>query len=429
MMADPTRGQKKRWSYNAGQRGRNWVRAFEHPRDGTLYLEWLEAAQMTDPETGAVTTTERRRRRKLQAEDQSKARAVQKAEELAERFADLAGQPEELPVSLAQLIADYVQEVTPRKGKGKQGHDRRAQRLWCAYFDGLPYRERNSERHPSTLDRIDWDGFITARRGGSVPGWGPVKDRMVQYDLKFLIAVLNWGTGANPRGSDTPYLPNGSPWSNGIRRSQQWRMPRTKTPHRPSMSPEIRAALIEHQPSWQFGAALVLERDTRRRNSSIRRLDWSDIDQQDWTIRWRGEFDKDGRETVTPLLSEEAKEALRRAPSRGIAGPVFPSASDPSKPTPGDTFQTWLRRAKASLLRALPEAERPSWKKRLRGVGFHAEKRAGVRDPEFRALPAKIQETIAGTRYTTLRDVYDEVTTKDVREAWEARPRADSAAR
>ncbi len=50
-MADPTRGRKKRWSYNAGQRGRNWVRAFEHPQDGTLYLEWLEAAHMTDPET------------------------------------------------------------------------------------------------------------------------------------------------------------------------------------------------------------------------------------------------------------------------------------------------------------------------------------------------------------------------------------------
>ena len=62
-------------------------------------------------------------------------------------------------------------------------------------------------------------------------------------------------------------------------------------------------------------------------------------------------------------------------------------------------------------------------------MGFHAEKRAGVRDPEFRALPAKIQETIAGTRYSTLRDVYDEVSTDDVREAWEARPRAEQAAR
>jgi integrase len=195
------------------------------------------------------------------------------------------------------------------------------------------------------------------------------------------------------------------------------------------MTPEIRAALIKHAPSWQFVAALVLERDTRRRNSSIRRLDWSDIDQKEWTIRWRGEFDKDGRKRVTPLLSEEAKDVLRRAPSRGIAGPVFPSASDPSVPTPGHTFQTWLRRAKAQLLKSVPENERESWKERLRGVGFHAEKRAGVRDPRFRALPAKIQETIAGTRYTTLRDVYDEVTTEDVRDAWEAPLRADSGAR
>jgi len=428
MMADPTRGRKKRWSYNAGQRGRNWVRAFEHSRDGTLYLEWLEAVEVTDPETGAVTTTERRRRRKLQAGDQSKARAVQKAEELAERFADLADQPEESPVTLAQLIEDYLQEVTPRKGKGKQGHDHRAQRLWLAFFDGLPDRGRCGERHPATLDRIDWDGFIAARRGGSIAGWGPVKDRQVQYDLKFLIAVLNWGTGTKPWGSPNPYLPTGSPWSTEIRRSQRWRMPQTKTPHRPSMTPEIRAALILNGPSWQFTAALVLERDTRRRNSSIRCLDWSDIDQQGWTIRWRGEFDKEGRETVTPLLSEEARNILRRAPSRGIAGPVFPSASDPSLPTPSHTFQTWLRRSKARLLKPLSEGEREKWEERLRGVGFHAEKRAGVRDPEFRSLPAKIQETIAGTRYTTLRDVYDEVTTEDVREAWEARPRAKAVA-
>jgi hypothetical protein len=39
------------------------------------------------------------------------------------------------------------------------------------------------------------------------------------------------------------------------------------------------------------------------------------------------------------------------------------------------------------------------------------------RDPAFRALRANIQETIAGTRYQTFRDVYDEVTTADVREA------------
>lgn len=428
-MADPTRGRKKRWSYNAGERGRNWVRAFEHPRDGTLYLEWLEEGELIDPETGTGTVTERRRRKKLRAEDQSKARAVQKAEELAKRFADLAGQPEGSPVTLAQLLNDYTREVTPRKGKGKQGHDRRAQRMFLAYFDGLGDRERSSERHPGTLDRKDWDGFIEARRGGTIPGWGPVGDRQVQYDLKHLIAVLNWGTGATPRGSREHYLPSGSPWSTEIRRSQRWKMPQTKTPHRPSMTPEIREALTRHAQNWQFEAALVLGRDTRRRNSSIRQLDWSNVNQKEWEIEWEGEFDKDGRKTVTPLLSEEAKNVLRRAPSRAFAGPVFPSASDPSMPTPGYTFQIWLRRAKARLLESVPEAQREDWEKRLRGVGFHAEKRAGVRDPEFRALPGKVQETIAGTRYTTLRDVYDEVTVEDVRQAWAARPRAEKVAR
>jgi hypothetical protein len=425
-MADPTRGRKKRWSYNAGERGRNWVRAFEHPRDGTFYLEWKEIVQWADPETGAVKTIAKRRRQKLREEDQSRARAVQKAEELAERFADLAGYPGDTPITLARLFMDYMREVTPRKGEGKQGHDRRAQRLWLAYFDGLGDPGRSGERHPSTLDRIDWDGFIEARQSGTIPGWKAVKDRQVQYDLKFLIAVLNWGTGARPNGSLAPYLPTGSPWSAEIRRSQRWKMPRNKTPHRPSMTPEIREALVTHSPSWQFTAALVLERDTRRRNSSIRRLDWADVNQKSWTIQWRGEFDKDGRDAESPLLGEEAREVLRKAPSRGIAGPVFPSASDPSEPTSGQTFQTWLQRAKRRFLGSLPEDEKDAWRKRLRGVGFHAEKRAGVRDPDFREMPAKYQETISGTRYATLRDVYDEVTPEEIREAWEARRRAES---
>ncbi len=428
-MANPMRGRKKRWSYNAGQRGRNWVRAFEHAGGGTLYLEWLEPEKVIDPATGEATVIARRRRKKLQEEDQSRPLAVQKADELAERFANLEDQPEEARVTLARLFDDYHEEVTPRKGEGKQGHDRRARRLWRGYFEMRPKEGRRMERHPSTLDRMDWDGFIAARRAGTVPGFGPVADRQVEYDLKYMIAVLNWGTGAKSKDSPQHYLPHGSPWSTEIRRSQRWGMPRNKTPHRPAMTPEIRAALVKHAPSWQFTVALVLERDTRRRNSSIRRLDWSDVDQQAWTIRWRGEFDKDGRDAVTPLLTEEAKDVLRKAPSRGIAGPVFPSATDASKPTPSRTFQIWLRRAKERLLRAAQESERAAWKERLRRVGYHAEKRAGVRDPLFRSLPPKVQETIAGTRYETLRNVYDEVTTDDVREAWEGQLRAESGAR
>lgn len=416
-MADPTRGRSKRWSYNAGERGRNWVRAYEHPRDGTFYLEWFDAGH-------------RRRRQKLGPEDQTRARAVQKAEELAERFAELAVVAHCDRVTLAGLIDDYIKEATPKKSTGKQAHDQRAKRVFLAYFDALADESRRSTRDPASLDRVDWDGFIEARRSGTIPGWDhAVKNRQVQYDLKFLIAVLNWGAGAKPSGGEEPYLPNGNPWGTEIRQAQRWEMPQAKSPHRPSMTDELRNALIEHQPSWQMGVALILQRDTRRRNSAIRRLDWSDIDQRRWEIRWRGDLDKDGRETQSPLLSEEAKEVLRQAPSRALAGPVFPSASDATEPTPRDTFQTWLRRAKKKLLKSLPEAERPVWKEKLRGVGYHAEKRAGVRDPRFRSLPAKIQEKIAGTSYQTLRDVYDEVTTDEVREAWEAEDTAVRATR
>jgi hypothetical protein len=41
-----------------------------------------------------------------------------------------------------------------------------------------------------------------------------------------------------------------------------------------------------------------------------------------------------------------------------------------------------------------------------------------VRDPKFRQLPPAIQEEIAGTNYTTLRRIYDDVTVDDMRDAW-----------
>jgi hypothetical protein len=57
-------------------------------------------------------------------------------------------------------------------------------------------------------------------------------------------------------------------------------------------------------------------------------------------------------------------------------------------------------------------------RKELKRVGFHSEKRSGVRDPNFRKLPASIQEEMSGTNYATLRRVYDEITPDDIREAW-----------
>ncbi len=67
----------------------------------------------------------------------------------------------------------------------------------------------------------------------------------------------------------------------------------------------------------------------------------------------------------------------------------------------------WLQRAK----------DRAGLK--VKGLGFHAQKRAGVRRKEFRELPLKVQEALTGTNHETLRKVYDDVSLDEMREAVE----------
>ncbi len=195
-------------------------------------------------------------------------------------------------------------------------------------------------------------------------------------------------------------------------------MPFEINPLRRAMTDEFRELLIANGPeNWQFAAALRLGRATGRRNSSIRQLRWSDIDQEQWLVRWRASTDKSGREDVVPL-TPAAVAVLRELPSRGIGeAPVFPSDADPAVATGRDTFQIWLRRAKAKCIRNTPDLEREKIRARLRGIGYHAEKRAAVRSRQARQLPPKIQEAFFGTRYQTLKDVYDEVAPDDIRDA------------
>lgn len=409
--------KKKRWSYTAGEKGRNWVRAYckgcpdrpvcrnarEHT--GGLYLEWMET--VIDPETGRP---KQKRPRVLIRGVSDTREASKRADQLAAELAEIK-EAEAPPTTLAGLIGTYLKEVTPgKKSSSKRDHDGRAARLWRAFFDMQPEPNRRSERSPASLDRVDWDRFIRARRAGTIPGWGPVRDRQVQYDLVFMTGVLNWAVGAG-------YLET-NPWAAQVRRAQGWEQPRELNPNRPAMTDEIRSGLVAHSPHWQFPLALTLGRYTVSRNSSVRHLRWSDIDLERGVVRWRGEADKTGREVVVPL-DAEAVAALRAAPSRGIGEAwVFPSETDPTKPTSRDTFQTWLRRAKARYLKSITDPiERARKEEQLRGLGYHGEKRAGVRDPIFRALPPKVQEVVSRTAYETLKSVYDEVTVDDIREA------------
>ena len=111
------------------------------------------------------------------------------ADEFAAGFAapDLNGkaEAEPEPLTLGTLFAIYGEEVTPTKGEHTRGHDRAAMHMFLRFFG------RN--RDPATLSQRDWDRFIRERRAGRIgPSGRPVSDRSVEYDLKFLIAVLNW---------------------------------------------------------------------------------------------------------------------------------------------------------------------------------------------------------------------------------------------
>ena len=255
----------------------------------------------------------------------------------------------------------YQQEASLKKSKSKADHDCRAVRAWVEYLADQE-ADRGVTRHPSTLDRLDWDGFIEWRRAGHFgkanrqeqgkPELRPVRNRIITYDLKAMVAMLGWATGRKEQGA--PLLET-SPFRAEIRRSERWVMPKELNPSRPVMSEEVLAGIIRHAPSWQLELAMRIQLDSRSRNKAVRNLLWSDVIQQKgrWRIRFRADADKSGREAVVPIMDAKVIELLKRAPSRGIgSAPLFPSDADPTEPTGRNTLH--LAEAGEGTLREVP---------------------------------------------------------------------------
>ncbi len=324
---------KKKWSYSTGERGRNRVRAFEHPNTGRIFLEF--------------TDTGKRRRIALGHRDRKRAKA--KAEEVAAALREALVPIGPAP-TLRTLFDNYIREVTPRKGQSKQGHDRRAAEMFMGFF--------GPHRRADTLSRRDWDAFIEWRKSGGAGG-RRVRERVVTYDLKFLHLVLNWATTTvNGRGGAllqrNPL--HGMPW------------PREQSPRRPMLSESQYQELlsVSGRVRGMFRLALVLAHESGHRIGSIRLSRWSDIDFTRGVVRWRAENDKIGFEHET-VLTPAAKQALERArrirPSIGDTW-IFPDPVDPTKPSSRHKFRDWWNRAEA-LAELRPE----------RGRGWHSLRR------------------------------------------------------
>lgn len=318
------------WSYTAGERGTNRVRVYDRPGIG-LYVDFW-----------GVDALGRRRRVRQALGHSDRARAKAHAETVAAEFRKLGATPR--PGRTLQGLLDiYLAEVTPTKTAGKQHHDRTCAEMFARYFGG--------ERDPLTLSRREWDAFVGDRQGGRIAPAGvktrrTVGPRIIAYDLKFLLACFNWCTKAGTgRGGllleRNPF--HGCP------------VPKVESPRRPVCTAEQFAALRTAAPRVHPDAEvfLVLTHATGHRSSSVRQLQWRDLDLEDVAharITWRAETDKMGRAHVTPLPEPAARLLRERQRARAAVGAsyVFPSDEAPAEPVSRQTVSHWWPRLEAA---------------------------------------------------------------------------------
>jgi integrase len=406
------------WSYIAGRKGINRVRAYEDGKGGPLLLEWLEPVfdnkgiAVVDPRTN-LPKKKRQRLSLAAAGITTYASAIAKAEEMAGRgiAPTVAASKVEGPLTLSRLLSLYLDEVVPNKRPGTQRHNRIMARMVLAFFgpDAVVERIGPNGRPQTEIGRVRYNAFLKARAEGTIPGFPhPARRQTARLAVTFMRAVFNW---AKVERDDGNALLVRNPW-------EGFPIPTEDVPTRPEMTHDLHAQLVEKAPNWRMGVVLDLCRETRRRMNSVRQLALADIDLAAGTVRWQGEHDKVGKTRVTPL-STRARSAILRAlelrRAEGLADSLWllPAQSNAAEPVGKNTLHRWMERAKNRAGIKVPR------------LGYHAEKRAGIRDPRFRALPPKVQEELAGTTWETMRKVYDYVdlpTLKDAVAALEADP-------
>ena len=386
-MARTKRGRR---SYSAGEWGRNRVRIFPDPKTDLLQIEWRENG--------------RRLSRSLKHRDW--ARAKRQADEFAAGFAgpEIEGgaEAEPEPLTLKTLFDIYGEEVTPTKGERSRRYDRVAMTMFLKCFG------RN--RKPATLSQRDWDRFIRARRSGKVgPSGRPVSDRTIEYDLKFLLAVLNWA--AKSRDEEGKLLLESNPLR-GLK------TPKEKNPTRVLLTQaEYKALLrVSTEIDWRYRVALVIAHETGHRIGAIRQLRWSDVDLQPGVIRWRAEHEKSGYEHRTPLTADVLAvlgEARKKNPGIGNS-PVLPAPKDPSKSVSRSLARDWWR--KAQTLAGLEPK---------RGRGWHSLRRKFASD--LMNQPLKVLCDLGGWKTAqTVLQCYQRADQDRLREALEDRRRTCS---
>jgi integrase len=345
---------RRRFSYITGEKGRNRVRAFDDPRSGFLYLE--------------VRSEGSKKRIALGHRNREAARA--KADEVALRLRTDDGLVRH-KVTLAELFDNYLREVTPTKSKGKQLHDKRVA--------ALAKEVLGANRLVSQLTHRDAARFVQERRrlgdmrGGEQQG-KPVGERIVGYDLTWIVSVFNWGA----RGG----LLDRNPFVG-------YRTPRNQSPRRPVVTEEQYQSLLSVTATIDplCRALLVLVHETGHRIGAVRHLRWSDVDLKSPQprINWRAEADKIRHEHSTPL-SDVAVQELQLARKARLAigdGWLFPSPTDPKLPVSRHLVRDWWERMQK-------DAKLPA----ERGRGWHSLRRKFA--TELKNAPLRDLQALGG---------------------------------
>jgi hypothetical protein len=338
-----------KWTRTLGERGCR-VRLFQNRRDGVFYRATWITGQGKDRRS--LNTTDR-----AQADRLGKAllgelrRPTETAERTVRRLtlSDLWERFRTTCVTYKATNAEIQADATRRAA------------ILIAHF-GAKCDVRD-------LMVDDIAAFRLARRAGGIrvsDQWTtqPVRARSVVEDLALLQRMLNW---ARTTRVDGVRLLDANPIA-GIR------TPRDRRPRRPLATWDrflaTRAAMRqyaaeaetpEERARWIKGElTLVLAEGTGRRLGAIAHQCWENINWDLSTIRWVADFDKKGKDWVTPVpktLLAEIRGFQRELGA--IAGWIVASESDPTKPM--DRYALTKLLAKAERRAGLPKLDGGLW--------------------------------------------------------------------
>lgn len=244
-------------------------------------------------------------------------------------------------VTLAYIFTRYEQERTPHKSEKQQSADRMRTDLWQGFLEGLT---------PAAVDRVVLDRFVTERRAGMIPGFGPVRARTAQADVKWLSATFRWAMSVS--GPDGGKLLPGNPIDGYYNKAMI-----EKNVRRPVASWEawLRTYRYADRIDSQglLRPLLMLVEALGWRVSAVCQLRAADIDLTQrpdgpyGRIHKREDSDKEDVDQWVPLSSGGRRAVdlvLRRRQAVGRVY-LFPSAKDSSKPWTKDHAQKLHKKA------------------------------------------------------------------------------------